>query len=125
MRIQERNVRTFWYALYEGYEMQVDEYGNETGENTPVYSEPIETKANISYATGRTYTEQFGQSLDYDKVIVTGNMTIPITETSVLWVDTPPEYTNGELTNSYDYIVKRVSKSLNVVSIAIKKVNVT
>ena len=46
-------------------------------------------------------------------------MDIPIDENSILWVD------QLDTTEDHDYIVKRVAKSLNVVSIAIAKVDVS
>ncbi len=58
----------------------------------------------------------------------------PIDEYSVLWVDTTPELNEdgtlvvneeGQVTTPYDYIVKKVAKSLNGVSIAISKVSVS
>ena len=125
MKLLKRNLKTFWYCLRTGSSIQYDEYGNETGENAPVYALPVECQGNISQATGYTEIEQFGQSLDYDKVILLADMETPITEDTVLFVDKEPVVTDEVLTNTYDYIVRRVSKSLNVVSIAIKKVEVS
>jgi len=124
MRLLFRNRKKFWYCLRTSSEVQYDEYGNMTGENAPVYAAPVECYGNISWQTGYTDIEQFGQNLDYDRVIVMTDLDTPISEDTVLYVDTPPEYADGELVNSYDYIVRRVSKSLNVVSIAIKRVDV-
>ena len=45
-------------------------------------------------------------------------------ETTVLFVDKKPEYDDNGLP-LYDYVVKRVSRSLNVIAIAIKRVDVT
>ena len=67
--------------------------------------------------------EQFGQFVSYDKVIVTDDMDCPIAEDTVLFVDKNPEYKDEK--PLYDYIVKRVAKSLNSISIAISKVNVS
>ena len=50
-------------------------------------------------------------------------MDCPIAEDTVLFVDKNPEYKDGK--PLYDYIVKRVAKSLNSISIAISKVNVS
>lgn len=76
------------------------------------------TRANISPATGMSNTEQFGNLDNYDKVIVTGDLECPIDENTVLWIDEP------DTTKPYNYIVKRVSKSKNGVSIAVAKVQV-
>ena len=113
----------------------VDEYGNETGEVTPIYGEPKLMRANISWATGRANTEQFGINLDYDRVIVTDDKSCPIDETTVLFVEKEPEFkvvthiVDGEPVEIqyplFDYIVKRVSPSIHYISIAIKRVDVT
>ena len=82
------------------------------------------TKANISPATGVSQVEQFGKELKYDKVIVLDDITCPIDENSVLFVDKQPEKDDdGNLL--FDYIVKKVARSLNSVSIAISKVEVS
>ena len=58
----------------------------------------------------------------------------PIDEYTVLWIDTVPQVdedgalaTNdeNEVITPHDYIVKKVARSLNSVSIAISKVNVS
>lgn len=124
MRTLARNKSTFWYALYLETEAVMDEYGNMTGEGRVIYSEPVEMKANISPATGYAQTEQFGNLDSYDKVIVTDDVNCPIDENSVLFIDKAPEHnTDGDL--MYDYTVRRVAKSLNSVSIAVRKVNVS
>lgn len=79
--------------------------------------------ANISPASGAAQVEQFGQFVSYDKVIVTDDMSCPISEDTVLFVDKEPEYDGKK--PLYDYVVKRVAKSLNSISIAISKVNVS
>ena len=123
MKCLERNKIPFYYCLRTGSVSQVDEYGNETGEITPVYDEPKQMRANISWATGRADTEQFGVNLDYDRVIVTDEIKCPIDETTVLFVDKEPEF-DGDAP-LFDYIVKRVSPSIHYISIAIKRVEVT
>lgn len=124
MRTLLRNKRKFWYCLYQDTEIQHDEYGNETSERKVIYSEPIPMMANVSPATGQSNTEQFGNLDNYDKVIVTDWMECPIDENSVLFIDKGPEHnTDGDL--MYDYVVRRVAKSLNVVAIAASKAAVT
>lgn len=132
MRCLLRNMRTFHYALYKGKNEMEDEYGNTTGEYEVVYSAPVKCQANISAAQGEVQSRQFGESESYDKVIVLDDRDIPIDEYSVLWVDTTPLIENGELAldeqgeviTPHDYIVKKVARSLNNVSIAISKVRV-
>ena len=123
MRCLKRNKQAFYYALYQSNEPTYDDYGNETGEPKASYAEPVLMYANISPATGQSNVEQFGNLDSYDKVIVTDDLSCPINEHTVLFVDKEPEHNlDDEL--MYDYIVKRVAKSLNSISIAIRKVEV-
>ena len=134
MKTMQRNKSVFWYALYSGSEEIEDEWGNLTGETTIVYDDPLEYAGNISAAQGESSTRQFGESIGYDKVIVMDNDAPDIDEYSVLWVDSTPELDDdgalavdddGETVTPYDYIVKKVARSLNSVSIAISKVDVS
>ena len=119
----KRNETSFYYCLYDSESFIKDEYGNDTGNPVISYKNPVEMRANISPATGYAQTEQFGNLDQYDKVIVTHDMSCPIDEQSVLFIDREPELSeNGEWL--YDYVVRRVAKSLNVISIAISKVTV-
>lgn len=53
------------------------------------------------------------------------NAKSPITESSVMWIDSLPVMAeDGSTQTPHDYIVKRVAPSLNSVSIAVSKVNV-
>jgi hypothetical protein len=123
MRIMQINKRPFHYCLYVDKEAVEDEYGNEVGYKV-VYGNPVMMEANISPASGYAQTEQFGNLDNYDKVIVTDDMDCPIDEHSVLFIDKEPEYTvSGD--PMFDYTVRRIAKSLNSVSIAVRKVNVS
>ena len=121
MRCMVRNKTAFYYALYKGQTEIIDEYGNATGQYDVSYSNPIKALGNVSAAQGEMQTRQFGDSESYDKVIVLDDVNTPIDEYSILWVDTLPE-SNTEL--PHDYVVKKVARSLNSVSIAISKVSV-
>ena len=124
MRCLERNKTEFYYALFVEDEPGKDEYGNESGEPRIIYSEPVLAKANISPATGVSQVEQFGKDLKYDKVIVFDDTNCPIDENTVLFVDKPPTRDkDGNLL--FNYIVKKIAKSLNSVSIAISMVDVS
>ena len=121
MRTLERNKTSFYYALYLGKEENVDADGNLTGTYTVMYSNPVECKGNISASSGYVQVEQFGNDLQYDKVIVLDDVNIPIDENSVLWVDIEVEH--DKYGNPvFDYVVKKVARSLNSVSFAISKV---
>lgn len=143
-----RNDRRFWYCLLDPNTEHavIDEYGNETGEIIQHYEEAVSMWANVSPASGMAQTEQFGNLDSYDKVIVTRNMNCPIDEHSVLFLEKDPEYTEIETHEivegnalyaddeivvvtyrkpKYDYIVKRVAKGLDSISIAVRKVDVS
>lgn len=123
MKTMERNKTTFWYMTYVGSAPVLDEYGNEIGTEV-TYNPPVMLRANISPATGSSQVEQFGSLAGYDKVIVTDDVSCPIDENSVLFIDKAVEITDDGKP-LYDYTVKRVARSLNSVSYAVTKVNVS
>lgn len=125
MRCLNRNKSKFYYAPYLDKIELEDEYGNRTGQYELMYGKPIEVKGNISAAQGEIQSRQFGDSVTYDKVIVLDNPSTPIDEYSILWIDTLPDLlADGSTSTPHDYIVKKVARSLNSVSIAVSKVNV-
>lgn len=141
MNCLKRNKKTFYYGNPFGDPIECrDEYGNLTGERIQQYGECNEIKGNISQATGVYRTEEFGGAENYDRVILIAGTDCPITETSALFLDKLPTLTVAETyqmemrqgvyvpvaKNYYvpvpDYIVWRISKSLNYTAIAVKKV---
>ena len=139
MKTLKRNLKPFYYCLFASAIPILDEYGNESGEQILTYEDAVLSHGNISQATGQSNTEQFGNLENYDKVIVTDDLNCPINENSVLFIDKAPEYTSvpnytatAVTTNASsvsapvpDYIVRRVAKSINSVSIAVRKVTVS
>lgn len=121
MRTSQRNKRDVWYALYSGETELTDSNGNYTGETEVTYATPVKIRANVSPATGQSNLEMFGNLTDYDRVVVTDQVSIPIDENSVLWIDAAPTE-NG--VDGYNYIVRRVARSFNSVAIAVRKVDV-
>lgn len=145
MRCALRNKVRIWYCPYVGKQDLLDSNGKKTGEKILTYGQEVEMWANVSPATGQSSSEQFGNLENYDKVIVTNDLSCPIDENSVLFIDKEPEYTQvltmqlrpsdtllGEdaLTPVYvdipvpDYTVRRVARSLNSLSIAVRKITV-
>lgn len=120
MKALARNRRTFHYSLFEGSSDTRDYNGN----FLPKYSEAVKMKANISAAYGSAEVEPFGTNLDYDRVIVTDDMSCPIDEQSVLFIDISPDF-DEQGKPLGDYRVMRVARSLNSISYAISKVNVS
>ena len=125
MRCMVRNKSRFYYASYMGKNEIIDEYGNATGEYSVSFSNPTENFGNVSAAQGEMESRQFGESERYDKVIVLDDRNAPIDEYSILWVDTLPHLNeDGSTDTPHDYMVRRVARGLNGVSIAIGKVDV-
>lgn len=118
------NGREIWFLREEKVKDDVDEYGNVVGTHTVKYQKPQKLYGTVSEASGVLQTQQFGNLDAYDKIIVTSDMDCGIDENSVLFVDKPPEYDKAK-NPLYDYIVRRVAKSLNSISIAIAKAHVS
>ena len=126
MRALHRNKVRIFYANYRGKTPLKDEYGNLTGEYDISYDNPIAIMANVSAARGEATTRQFGDDEGYDRIIVLDDPKFPIASTSILWIDTHPEIAeDGSTETPHEYIVKQVATSLNSVSIAVSKVNVS
>jgi hypothetical protein len=92
-----------------------------SGEYKPTYTSPEKLWGNISPARGETdLGVQFSETIQYDKVIVM-DMSAPwIDEKTFFWIDSDPS--TGVM---HDYAAVRVAKSLNSMSIAIKKVSLS
>lgn len=141
MRLMKRNLRPIWYCLYSKKTPVYDEDGYETGEGEFSYELPVKMLCNVSHATGTAQQEIFGTLESYDKVIITDDMNCPITENTVIFIDNEPEYsykyeeiTSDDTTvkvrtkvvsSPYEYVVKRVAKSLNHISYGVSKVTVS
>ena len=124
MKLLERNLQTVWYCQYVGKTPIVDSDGYETGEYTVTYTDPVSVEVNVSPATGTAQMMMFGTLIAYDKVMVTADLECPINENSVLFVEKEPEFDEyGK--PMYDYTVKRVAKSLNYISYALREAKVS
>ena len=123
MRLMKRNLKPVWYCLYRGKGAVTDDNGYETGEDGVTYGEPVKLLCNVSPASGFAQTDVFGNLESYDKVLITDDMSCPIDENTVLFIDKEPQMKNGK--PLYDYTVKRVAKSLNNISYAVSKVKVS
>lgn len=104
--------------MYEKKTVIRDEYGNETGEYELQYSTPTSLRISVSASAGESSTRPFGDIEKYDKVLMTDDIDTPISESTILWID------NKDTSKPYDYIVRKVAKSLNSVVIAVSKVTV-
>lgn len=115
---------------------QRDEDGNIVyievdGERIPVilgevagYSEPKEFYANIAMSGGEAEAREYGMNIsDYEAVIVTTQMDLPLTETSIIWWDSEPQYNSDGTVNGdfADYRVISVRRSKNSMKYLLKK----
>ena len=125
MRSMTRNRQVFYEASLTSVAMGTDTDGNYT-EEVYTYSNPTEHTGIITAANGEAVTQLFGANERYDKVITLNQGENYLAIGSVLWVDTMPTLDDkGKTTTPYDYIVVKVAESLNFVSVAIRKVNVS
>ena len=123
MKLMKRNLTPVYYCLYSERIPLTDDSGYETGEYKVGYGEVAQLMCSVSPATGYAQAEMFGNLESYDKVLITDDMTCPIDENTVLFIDKEPEFENGK--PKYDYTVHRVAKSLNTISYAVSKVKVS
>ena len=73
----------------------------------------------ISANKGEASAQSFGADLNYDREMSTHDINCPIDEYSHLWLD-------GRSTEeTHNYVVKAVSRSLNCIRYAIKRVDVS
>lgn len=116
MRDLKRNQQTIYYALRNVAE-ETDEWGNTI--DVKGYGEPTPLKISVSANRGEASLEAFGTDLKYDREMSTHDINCPIDEYTHLWVD------NAPLDEPYNYKVVAVSKSLNNIRYAIRKVIVS
>ena len=116
MRDLKRNQQTIWYSLL-NVSVGEDEWGNT--EDVKTYGEPVAINMSVSANKGEASQQAFGMDLDYDREMSTHDMSCPIDEYTHLWID------GRDINDTHNYIVKAVSKSLNCIRYAIKKVNVS
>ena len=116
MRDLKRNQQTILYSLL-NVSTGEDEWGNT--EDIKTYGEPVSMDISVSGDKGEITQQAFGTNLDYDREMITHDMNCPIDEYTHLWID------GRDVGQTHNYIVKAVSKSLNCIKYAIKKVNVS
>lgn len=131
MKCLRRNTKVYYFANYVGKTELLDEDGNYTGESEIKYSDVKTVRGTLSAVTGSAETEMFGLFKDYDYTLVTDDMDCDIGEESILWITETPKTQTGTVTPSIETlllsenrknsgIVKKVSKTQNVLLIAIK-----
>ena len=118
MRNLNRNKRLIYYALRLGDSVNVDEYGNETGETTPTYGEPTALRCNVSAATGEEAVQAFGSFTGYSRTMCVADNDCPLKEDSVVWFDARPD-------KPHNYIVVRKADSKNGILYALQEVTIS
>lgn len=98
--------------------MNIDEYGNETGERTPTYGDPIALRYNISAASGEDAVRAFGNLPNYSRTMCVSESDCPIDEDSIVWFGVSPP-------KPHNYIVVCKADSKNGIMYALQEVTVT
>lgn len=115
MRMLKRNRRKLWYANPTGrVEVLTDEWGNETGEETEVYSEPVCVMLNISSAVGQEAIEVFGSNTNYTRTIA-APVDCPIQERARIWY-------GRDVSELHNYVVRKVADGLDSKLFALSEV---
>ena len=139
MRLCARNKQALKYSLYRDKEpvYLLDENGEvvyenidgedipvETGSNPPHYDDPVSFKGNIQFSSGEAQAKSFGVSVsDYEYVLFMRDGEIPITETSLIFYKSEPQYENGNvIEKSADFRVKRVLPYLDFTAYLLKTI---
>ena len=116
MRDLKRNQQTVWYALRD-VSVEADEWGNTI--DAKVHGAPREIQISVSANRGEASAQAFGAELNYDREMSTHDMNCPIDEYTHLWLD------GRKTTETHNYEVAAVSKSLNCIRYAIRRVDVS
>lgn len=118
MRNLSRNNRSIYYAIRTGERPNVDEYGNETAESTPIYGAPLVYKCNVSASAGQDAVSAFGNFTNYSRTITVSDTDCPIDENTIIWFGIEPEE------GPHNYIVVRKADSKNGILYALQEVSV-
>lgn len=116
MRDLIRNQQTVWCSL-RNVATDTDEWGNTI--DIKDYGEPVSMRMSVSANKGNISAQAFGADLNYDREMSTHDMDCPIDEYTRLWLD-------GRATSeTHNFEVVAVSKSLNCIRYAIRRVDVS
>lgn len=137
MRTALKNKQLLKYALFEGktpnyvYDddgnIKYDIAGNpmRTGDKKNTYSAPVDFWGNIAFAGGESEAASFGVAIgDYDSKLLMNFGEIPISETSLIFKESSPEYDSyGNLKEkSADFRVVKVQPSLHYIAYLLKRI---
>lgn len=137
MRNLKKNQQKIYYSIYadqitiyerdENGEIVYDEID---GEKIPRiiaeragYNKPVFFDANVSAGKGTAQEDVFGKDIDFTRTISTTDLTLPIDELSLVWIESEPKYLEDGTVdpNSADYkVAAKPARSLNQLMIALK-----
>ena len=116
MRTVQRDKRNVWYAFYDGVTELMDSEGNYTGEYSVAYTTPAMTRMNVSGGRGQADIALFGLTQTFARTATTEDLETPWNTETVFWIETNPE------TDTFDYRVVAVSRTINQVVLALAEV---
>jgi len=116
LRTVKRNKRPVAYAFYDGVTELSDDDGNLTGEYEVHYTTPIKTLMNVSGGRGQADIALFGLTQTFARTATTEDLKTNWNTETVFWVETDPD------TQSFDYRVVAVSRTINQVVLALAEV---
>ena len=137
MRSLKKNQQGMYYSTYDSaitiYERDENGeivYDEIDGERIPRiiaeragYNKPVFFDANVSAGKGTAQEEVFGKEIDFTRTISTTDLTLPIDELSLVWIESEPKYLEDGTVdpNSADYkVAAKPVRSLNQLMIALK-----
>ena len=111
MRGLKRNQKEFLYYPHVGIASDLNDDGDHTGQPEALYGSPVTYRGTFSTASGHTNPTFYGRDIRYTHVLVMTNMKADIQETGyILW--------KGD-----KYEIRAVADSLNVKSIALRRMS--
>lgn len=112
-----------YYALYSEKTLVLDENGDETGDDGIGYGKPIEFRASLSSGNGTAHKEIWGTDVVITRTITTHDMSLPISEDSLIWYESKPKVLANGMADSKtaDYEVSaKPADALNSLVIPLK-----
>lgn len=120
MKILARNRITVFYALVESTEDTLDEYGNINGTHIN-YMSPIRTRMAFGKRNGGISITAHGLENNYDSILLTDDLSCPITDGTIIWIGRCPMDGNGQMT-PHTHVVSAVIPSLNNIAYRLTEV---
>lgn len=105
------------YAFYQGVTELLDDDGNYTGEYEVSYTAPVKTLMNVSGGRGQADIALFGLTQTFSRTATTEDLETKWKTDMVFWIEADPD------TESFDYRVAAVSRTINQVVLALAEVD--